>query len=138
MTAGIILIYVVTVGGLSLLFQTSGNLVISLIATGLVAVAFNPVRERLQRGVNQLMYGQRDDPYAVLSSLSQQYQTTAAPTETLTSIVETIAATLKLPFVAVELVDQTDLIGRAAVGELSGLWWRAAKASRRLPENAER
>ncbi len=117
LTLGVVLIYVVTVGGLSLLFQTSGNLVISLIATGLVAVAFNPVRERLQRGVNQLMYGQRDDPYAVLSSLSQQYQTTGAPTETLTSIVETIATTLKLPFVAVELVDQTDLIGRAAVGE---------------------
>ena len=120
LTLGVILIYVVTVGGLGLLFQTSGNLVISLIATGLVAVAFNPVRARLQRSVNQLMYGRRDDPYAVLSSLSQQYQTTVVPAETLTSIVATIAATLKLPYVAIELLDQTEQIGRAAVGAPGG------------------
>jgi signal transduction histidine kinase len=89
---------------------------ISLIATGLIAVVFHPVRERLQRGINQLMFGQRDAPYAVLSYLSQQLQTTAVPTETLTSIVETIATTLKLPYVAIELIEQEAQIGRAAVG----------------------
>jgi signal transduction histidine kinase len=66
------------------------------------------------------MFGQRDDPYAVLSHLSQQLQTTAVPAETLTSIVETIAATLKLPYVAIELVEQEAQIGQAAVGEPLG------------------
>lgn len=120
LTLVVILIYTLTVGGLGLLFQTSGNLVISLIATGLIAVAFHPVRERLQRGVNRLMFGQRDEPYAVLSQLSQQLQTTAVPRETLTSIVETIAATLKLPYVAIELVDQDAQVGYASVGEPVG------------------
>ena len=62
------------------------------------------------------MFGQRDEPYAVLSHLSQQLQTTAVPAETLTSIVETIAATLKLPYASIELIEQSEQIGRAAMG----------------------
>jgi signal transduction histidine kinase len=120
LTLTVVLIYILTVGGLGLLFQTSGNFVISLLATALIAIAFQPARERLQRGVNRFMFGQRDDPYAVLSHLSQQLQTTAVPAETLTSIVETIAATLKLPYVAIELVEQEAQIGQAAVGEPLG------------------
>lgn len=120
LTLTVVLIYTLTVVGLGLLFQTSGNFVISLLATALIAVAFQPARERLQRSVNRLMFGQRDDPYAVLSHLSQQLQTTAVPTETLTSIVETIAATLKLPYAAIELLEQEEQIGRASVGEPVG------------------
>ncbi|MCB0163280.1 MAG: histidine kinase dimerization/phosphoacceptor domain-containing protein, partial [Anaerolineae bacterium] len=120
LTLTVVLIYILTVGGLGLLFQTSGNFVISLLATALIAIAFQPVRERLQRGVNRFMFGQRDDPYAVLSHLSQQLQTTAVPTETLTSIVETIAATLKLPYAAIELIEQETQVGQAAVGEPVG------------------
>lgn len=120
LTLMVVLIYVFTVGLLSLLFQTTGSLMISLIATGLIAVAFHPVRDRLQRSVNRLMFGERDDPYAVLSQLSQRLQTTAVPRETLTSIVETIAGTLKLPYVAIELVEQAEQIGRASIGEPAG------------------
>lgn len=120
LTLTVVLIYVFTVGLLSQLFHTSGNLIISLIATGLIAVAFHPVRERLQRSINRLMFGQRDDPYAVLSHLGQRVQTTAVPAETLASIVETIASTLKLPYAAIELVEQEKQIGRASVGEPVG------------------
>ena len=105
LTLTVVLIYALVVGGLGLLFQDSGNFVISLIATGLIAVAFNPVRNRLQRGVNRLMFGQRDNPYAVLSTLGQQLQTTAVPSETLNSLVQTMADTLKLPYVAIELIE---------------------------------
>ena len=120
LTLVVILIYTLTVGGLGLLFQSSGNFVISLLATGLIAVAFHPVRDRLQRGVDRLMFGERDDPYAVLSHLSQQIQTTAVPGETLAAIVETIAATLKLPYAAIELVEHEEQIGHAVVGEPVG------------------
>jgi signal transduction histidine kinase len=47
-------------------------------------------------------------------------QTTAAPAETLASIVETIAATLKLPYAAIELVEQEAQVGRASVGQPVG------------------
>ncbi len=100
LTASIIGLYVLMVGALGVLFQTSGNLFTSLVATGVVAVLFQPLRERLQRGVNRLMYGQRDEPYAVLSRLGQRLEATLAPDAMLPTIVETIKEALKLPYVA--------------------------------------
>ena len=58
------------------------------------------MRERLQRGVNRLMYGERDDPYAVLSRLGQRLGGTLAPDAVAPAIVESIGAALKLPYVA--------------------------------------
>src|SRR6185503_14880642 len=94
LTATVVGLYVLVVGGLSQLFQTTGNLVVSLVATGLIAVLFQPLRERLQRGVNQLMYGQRDEPYAVLSRLGERLGATLAPEAVLPSIVETVSEAL--------------------------------------------
>ncbi|MDP9352102.1 MAG: histidine kinase [Chloroflexota bacterium] len=104
LTAGVILLYVLLVGAANLmLFGTRGNWLISLLAAGIIAVLFHPLRTRLQRGVNRLMYGERDDPYAVLSSLGQRLEATLAPESVLSTIVETIAQALKLPYVAVAL-----------------------------------
>src|SRR5207245_11460818 len=66
LTASIIGMYILVVGYLGALFRTGNNLLISLIATGLVAALFQPLRELLQRGVNRLFYGQRDEPYRVV------------------------------------------------------------------------
>jgi len=46
------------------------NLTLSILATALVAVAFQPVRERVQRFANRLVYGKRATPYEVLSEFS--------------------------------------------------------------------
>jgi signal transduction histidine kinase len=103
LTAAIVALYILLVGALSLLSQTTGNLLISLLATGLIAFLFQPLRERLQRGVNRLVYGERDDPYAVLSRLGQRLEAAYAPESVLPTIVETVAQTLKLPYVAITL-----------------------------------
>ena len=116
LTALVVALYVLVVGALGTLFQTQGNLAIALLATGLVAVLLQPLRARLQRAVNRLTYGERDDPYTVLARLGKQLQTTALPQETLQSMVETIATALKLPYVAIELVEQEQAIGGASVG----------------------
>ncbi len=116
LTVGVVSLYSLIVVGSSRLFQNLGSLPSSLVATGLIAVLFQPARERLQTGVNRLMFGKRDNPYAVLSYLSQQLQTTAVPTETLTTIVQTVADTLKLPYAAIELIDQEAQVGQAFVG----------------------
>ena len=106
LTAGVTALYVLVVGGLGEVLRTSqpgGNLALSLLATGLVAVSFQPLRQRLQRAVNRLLYGERDEPYAVLSRLSQRLQATLAPEAVLPTLAETIAQVLKLPYVAVGL-----------------------------------
>jgi signal transduction histidine kinase len=105
LTACVVGIYVLVIGSLSLLFQTSGNLPISLVATGLVAVLFQPLRGRLQRGINRLLYGERDEPYAVLASLGQRLESALDPEAILPTIVETVRDALKLPYAAI-IVDQ--------------------------------
>ena len=103
LSACVVGIYVLVVGYLGTLFRVDDNLAISLVTTGVVAVLFAPLRDRLQRGVNRLMYGERDDPYAVLSRLGQHLETAIAPEAALSTIVETVANALKLPYVAIEL-----------------------------------
>jgi hypothetical protein len=97
LTASIVLLYVLVVGGLGVLLQVRGNLFVSLLAAGVVAVLFGPLRERLQRGVNHLMYSERDDPYAVLSRLGQRLESTLAPDAVLPAVVRTVREALKLP-----------------------------------------
>jgi len=113
----IVAIYALVVGALGTLFQAQGSFLFALLATGLIAVLFQPVRERLQRGVNRLMFGERDDPYAALSRLGAQLQTTDTPEGTLQSVVETIASSLKLPYVAIELASGQGRLEGAATGE---------------------
>src|SRR5215207_10045919 len=109
-------IYVLAVGALGALFQTRGNLGVSLLATGAVAVLFQPLRSRLQRGVNRLMYGERDDPYAVTSRLGRRLEATLAPEAVLPTVVETIAQALKLPYAAILLKEGEGFRSAAAYG----------------------
>lgn len=103
LTALVIGLYIVVVGSLGALLQTGGNLPISLFGTGIIAISFQSLRERLQRNVNRLMYGERDDPYALLGRLSEQLEVVAASQSVLPTIVKTVAEALKLPYVAVSL-----------------------------------
>ena len=102
LTVSVIGIYVIVVGVLGTTIQGRSNLLISILATGLVAVLVQPLRDRLQRGVNRMMYGERDDPVTVLSRLGQRLEASIAPEAVLPSLAETVAQTLKLPYVAIE------------------------------------
>jgi signal transduction histidine kinase len=106
LSACVVGIYVLAVVALGTLFRAQGNLAVSLSATGLVAVVFQPLRGRLQRGVNRLMYGERDDPYAVISRLGRRLEAAIAPEAVLPTVVETIAQALKLPYAAILLKER--------------------------------
>jgi len=113
-------VYVLVVGSLGALIGTGGNLVIELLATGLVAVLFQPLRALLQRSVNRLLYGQRDEPSSVITRLSQRLEATLAPDAVLSTIVETVAQALKLPYVAILLKHEDTFRLAASAGELVG------------------
>lgn len=73
LTLCILLVYAVAVGLLGdVLGRTVGA---PLVATGLVAVGVEPLRRRLQRVANHVVYGRRDDPYEVLARLGSQLAT---------------------------------------------------------------
>jgi signal transduction histidine kinase len=51
---------------------------LSLVATAVVAIAFQPARERAKRAANRLIYGKRATPYEVLSGFSAHVSETFA------------------------------------------------------------
>jgi signal transduction histidine kinase len=117
LTTIVVGLYVLVVGSLGVLFQVRANLAISLVATGVVAVLFQPLRDRLQRAVNRLMFGERDDPYGVLSRLGAHLEATLAPQAVLPTIVRTVAEALRLPYVAIVLGEDGDARPSAAFGD---------------------
>ena len=117
LTASVVLLYVLVVGGLGVLLQVRGNLIVSLLATGLAAVLFQPLRNRLQRGANRLMYGERDEPYKVLSRLGERLESTLSPDAVLPTVCTTVKEALKLPYVAIELERDATFETVASAGE---------------------
>jgi signal transduction histidine kinase len=116
LTALVVGLYIVVVGYLGAVFRTSGNLLISLIATGLVAVIFQPLRGWVQRGVNRLMFGQRDEPYTVVAQLGRRLESALAADAILPTVVATVAEALKLPYAAISLKQGEDYATVAIYG----------------------
>ena len=108
--------YVLAVVALGAIFQAPGNIAVSLVATALVAILFQPLRSRFQRGVNRMMFGDRGDPSAVTSRLGQRIEATLTPEAVLPTVVETIAQALKLPYVAILLKEGEGYRTGAAYG----------------------
>ena len=92
--------------------------VLALVVTAVVAIAFAPLRSMVQTSVNRLMFGQRDDPYAVLVKTGQLLARSGAPETALGQLAETIAVALKLPGVAIELEEEGGFREWASYGEL--------------------
>ncbi|HEU0291450.1 MAG TPA: histidine kinase [Anaerolineales bacterium] len=101
-------LYMVVVGVAGALFQFIGNTLLAILATGLIAVLFHPLRQRLQRGINRLMYGERDDPYSALSRLGRRLESSLAPESVLPTVVTTVRDVLKLPYVAIYLQQNSE------------------------------
>ncbi len=67
-------VYVGIAVGIGALIGGGGkpNLGLSILATAIVALGFQPVRERLQKVANRLVYGKRATPYEVLAQFSER------------------------------------------------------------------
>lgn len=90
----ILVLYAVTVELLDgLLGRTTAG---PLIATGLVAAAVLPLRERAQRFVTQLRYGDRGDPHAVLDRLGTQLAASGDRAVLLDDVTAAIVRALRL------------------------------------------
>jgi signal transduction histidine kinase len=81
----------------------SSNLAVQVIATVLAASALWPLHDRVQRRVDRLFYGDRGVPYEALARLGRRIEEAADPESALSSVVKTIADSLRLPYAALEL-----------------------------------
>ncbi|KPV42378.1 hypothetical protein SE17_44465, partial [Kouleothrix aurantiaca] len=74
-----------------------------LLALLTIVTTVLPMNRLLRRSVNQLVYGQHDNPYAQLAQINQHLEDTNAPDMLLPTVAATLAATLNLPYVAIEI-----------------------------------
>lgn len=72
LAAFITLVYAVVVVGLGRIVGGSEGIWLPILAIAIVAVSFEPVRDRAQRWANRVVYGRRATPYQVLSALTER------------------------------------------------------------------
>ncbi len=82
------------------LYPTLGPVYVLSVITAWAVVGLQ-LQGYLQKTVNRLLYGQRDEPMSVLSDLGDRLEL-GSPETVLETIVETVATSLKLPYVSIE------------------------------------
>jgi len=109
-------LYAATVAGAGALLEGGWP---TLAATVTVAVCLVPLRDRLARAANRLVYGQRDEPYQALASLAIRLEGQIPPAEEVDAVVEGVANALRLPYVALTVprLGQTAMV--ASKGEVA-------------------
>ena len=109
--------YVVVVVGVGALLPRSDPL-LSLVATAVVALLFEPVRRRAQRLADRLVYGHRATPYEALAQLSAQLP--QAPEGLLGGIAATVAKAVGATDVVVWLGDEREMVPAATWPDRAG------------------
>ncbi|GAA0600632.1 hypothetical protein GCM10010174_15550 [Kutzneria viridogrisea] len=102
LSVGVIGIYLGVVGLLNAFAQPLDEPWRQIAAATVVVVLGNPLRTRLQSAINQWLFGDRDDPYRVVSTLAATLESSHLPASLLGAVVETVGTALRLPYVAIE------------------------------------
>ncbi len=113
LTAGVIAIYVGLVAVLDRVLRGAGAPVVAALA---IALAFNPVRVRLQRLVDRAVYGTRRDPVAAVSAVGQRLAG-----DDLGGVADALRESLRLSYVAIETADGS-MLRAASMTTTSQTW----------------
>jgi signal transduction histidine kinase len=96
------------------------GLSMQVIATVMAAAVLLPVHGRLQRRVDRLFFGDRGAPYTAMTRLGRQVEEATTAEPLLSSVVNAVADSLRLPYAAVQL--------RIGDGWVPGACWGQAPA----------
>ena len=109
-------IYIGIAVGIGELVGSGGkpNLGLSILATAIVSVGFQPARTALQRVANRLVYGNRASPYQVLSEFSSQVAGSYAADDVLSRVAR--------------------LLGQGTAAESATVWLRSGNSLRPAAE----
>jgi two-component system NarL family sensor kinase len=111
LSLGVVIVYLVTVAGLTAAIGPQ-EYAVSLLATGVAALAALPLRDGLQRAVVRMLYGERDEPVEVMRRLGTRLEWATDPARAFPAVADTLAEALRLPYVALEVMDE---LGRSRV-----------------------
>jgi signal transduction histidine kinase len=114
LSVGVVACYLAVVSVIGALLGGSTGYGASLFATGVAALVALPLRDLLQRAVIRLLYGERDEPVRAIRRLGERLAMATDPGLAFPAIVDTVADALRLPFVALDVVDADGALARAA------------------------
>jgi signal transduction histidine kinase len=103
LVAGIGAAYLVLAALLGLVLARQAQPVAAVASAVLVAAIFGPLRDRLQRWVDRLVYGERRDAAAVFARVGARFERLDEAEALLPELVETIAGSLRLDYVSIEV-----------------------------------
>jgi signal transduction histidine kinase len=89
-------------------------------ATIVAAALFQPLRQRVQHGVDRVFFGDRARPYEALTRLGRRLEHAPAPDATLQSVVDTVADAMRVPYASVEFAIADGTVTAAEHGLQSG------------------
>lgn len=107
------LVYLVLTGGALAVYSVAAVAVGAQLDAGLFPAAaaaaavllLAAIRERVQRAVNRLLYGDRRDPLSALTTLGNRLGAALDSDAVLPAVAETVRQTLRLPYAAVRLAN---------------------------------
>lgn len=98
----IVSVYALATGTIGAIFQTADNWLISLLMIGVIAIVLQPLRDKVQNAVNRLIYGLHEEPYQVVSNLTQQLEAVVSNQSVLPLVLKTLAEALRLSYAAIK------------------------------------
>ncbi len=98
LTLAAIVMYLSTSAILAAGFNALAPGQVAVIGALLAAIIVNPVRVRLERSVNRVFYGDRDEPYAALSRVAESITDRGAPDH---KVADDIRRALRAPYVVI-------------------------------------
>jgi len=95
---------------------------LNLTAIALLVLTLRPVSRWLRERINDLIYAQHDNPYALIAKINRHLQAMTNPHLTLPLLVESIGTMLYLPYVSLDLFadNSSDITSLAARRPISG------------------
>jgi signal transduction histidine kinase len=118
LAAFITAVYAVVVGGVGAIVGDRGSTILSFAAAAVLAVAFQPARDRARRLADRLVYGKRATPYEVLAEFSERMSESYATDDVLPRMAEILRAGTGASSAAVWLRVGSALRPEAAAGDV--------------------
>lgn len=115
LTAVLVAVYAAGVSALGLLIGRLGG---SVVTTGFVAIGFEPVRRRVQAGVDRALYGDRSAPDRVIEQLNASLADARSPEAAMDSVTRAIVDALGATGVQVAVTRDDELIASHVAGAL--------------------
>jgi signal transduction histidine kinase len=118
LSVAILLLYVVVAAALGIAVGTGLGLSVELatVLTVVIAILFQPARDRLQAIADRWVFGARPTKYQAVTEFGVTIERAADPTDLLPRLVETIKRAIRLEWATAALDDGT----RAAAGDVTG------------------